>query len=544
MTDGPTLVDALSGWSSLTLDQLAERLAQLPKDSRDAIMGVAEDATRGIKWLANSGPQAEAFFSKADVLLYGGQAAGGKSDLLLGLALTAHRRSLIMRQEFTALTALTKRAIEINGTKRGYNGSNPPSLTTDDGRFVQFTGAQMDKWKGAAFDAKFFDEVVDIPEEVVRFHMTWVRSADATQRTRVVLASNPPISAGGDWLIPMFAPWLDNNYPNPAQDGELRWVVSDPEGHDLFVDGPEPYQFPGEPRPVIPMSRTFIRASLSDNPSLNTPEYQSKLDSLEEPFRSAYRDGNFLAARKDQSYQILPTEWVLLAQQRWKRDGGRDLMMSSMGVDVGQGGADRVVIARRHGEWYAPLIVVAGKDAPDGSKQASLIVQHRRDGCSVVVDVSGGYGGDVVGRLKDNQITAVQFNGSAGSVARAKDGSNRIFENKRAEAWWRFREALNPDRSGGSIIQLPDDSALRAELTAPCFVPDMLKIQVEDKKDIKKRLGRSPDLADAVVMAYAPGEAALRKGRFGGAYGGGRDMPTSVNRGYSDIKRGFGGGNG
>jgi hypothetical protein len=35
-------------------------------------------------------PQFDAYHSKADLLLYGGAAGGGKSDLLLGLALTAH----------------------------------------------------------------------------------------------------------------------------------------------------------------------------------------------------------------------------------------------------------------------------------------------------------------------------------------------------------------------------------------------------------------------------------------------------------------------
>ena len=36
-------------------------------------------------------PQVEAYNSKADLLLYGGAAGGGKTDLLIGLALTQHR---------------------------------------------------------------------------------------------------------------------------------------------------------------------------------------------------------------------------------------------------------------------------------------------------------------------------------------------------------------------------------------------------------------------------------------------------------------------
>jgi hypothetical protein len=37
----------------------------------------------------------------------------------------------------------------------------------------------------------------------------------------------------------MFAPWLDPNYHNPAKPGELRWVVSDEEGKDEWVNGPD-----------------------------------------------------------------------------------------------------------------------------------------------------------------------------------------------------------------------------------------------------------------------------------------------------------------
>jgi len=39
------------------------------------------------------GAQTEAYLSKADVLLYGGQAGGGKSYLLMGLASQEHHRS-------------------------------------------------------------------------------------------------------------------------------------------------------------------------------------------------------------------------------------------------------------------------------------------------------------------------------------------------------------------------------------------------------------------------------------------------------------------
>jgi hypothetical protein len=44
-------------------------------------------------------PQRRAYDSPADILGYGGAAGGGKSDLLLGLAITRHERSLLLRRE-------------------------------------------------------------------------------------------------------------------------------------------------------------------------------------------------------------------------------------------------------------------------------------------------------------------------------------------------------------------------------------------------------------------------------------------------------------
>ena len=331
----------------------------------------------------------------------------------------------------------------------------------------------------------------------------------------------------------MFRPWLDLTHENPAKSGELRWYVKDPDGQDFEVPDATPYQFPGTADVLRPQSRTFIPGKLRDNPYLARTNYQATLDSLEEPLRSAIRDGNFMASRADQENQVIPTDWILAANKRWKPDIP-DFQMTAIGADVGAGGIDRVVLAPRYAEWYAPLITVAGKDAKNGSEQASLIVRHRRDNAGIVVDVGGGYGGDVCGRLEENGIKPQKFDGSAGSSARAKDGSGRIFINKRAEAWWRFREALNPDQPGGALIALPDDPELRAELSSVRYYPDVAKIQIEDKKEVKKRLGRSPDKADAVVMAWAPGDVAVRRVRFGG--GGAQERPATANVGFASLK--------
>jgi len=66
--------------------------------------------------------------------------------------------------------------------------------------------------------------------------------------------------------------------------------------------------------------------------------------------------------------------------------------------------------------------------------------------------------------------------------------------------YWGFREALDPD--SGQDVKLPPDARLTAELTAPRYDIRGTDIQIEDKDDIKKRVGSSPDRADSVVMAW------------------------------------------
>ncbi|MGH6816544.1 MAG: hypothetical protein ACREC6_12655, partial [Hyphomicrobiaceae bacterium] len=191
------------------------------------------------------------------------------------------------------------------------------------------------------------------------------------------------------------------------------------------------------------------------------------------------------------------------------------------------------VIAPRYDRWFAPPVAVPGKETPTPSSAAALVVQHRRDGAAVVIDVGGGYGGGVVEHLKGNGIVTVAFNGANAGMGRTKDRSLG-FVNKRAEAWWRLREALDPDQPGGSPLALPDDAALTGDLTAPTFDVGPRGILLEDKDAIKARLGRSPDRGDAVVMAWSEGQAALRR-RLGGSPNGERQAYANV--GYADMKR-------
>lgn len=513
------------------LDDIVARVQGMTPAQRAEIEADALKATEGQRWTPSPGPQTQAYFSKADVLLFGGAAGGGKSQILLGLAFNEHRRSLIMRRQYTDLKALTEEAIVINGGRSGFNGSSPPSLRTADGRLLEFgaaahAGDEM-AWQGRAHDGIFIDEAAHFLESQILFLMGWLRSTEEGQRCRVVLASNPPMTAEGEWLTRWFAPWLEPTFPNPAMPGELRWAAR--LGDDLvWVDGPDPIDG------VQPMSRTFIPSRLDDNPFLVGTNYRAVLQGLPAEMQARLLRGDFTAGQQDDERQVIPTAWIREAQDRWQPGPPKDVGMTVIGADVSGGGADRTILAPRYLGWYAPLEVVKDVTSTEGREIAAAIFKTRRNGCPVVIDMGGGFGGAPALLMSENDVPVVRFNGAEASSGQARDGSRLRFVNRRAEAWWRFREALDPSQEGGSIVQLPADPELRADLASPQFEVTSRGLKIESKDDIRDRLGRSPDRGDAVVMAWAEGEKALAAGLVGKTRGWQRP-PTIV--GHANIKR-------
>ena len=313
--------------------------------------------------------------------------------------------------------------------------------------------------------------------------------------------------------------------------GEIRWYVTAPDGTDLEVESSAPVDLGG--RTLRPMSRSFIPAKLSDNPYLVNTDYQAKLDALPEPIRSAVRDGNFMATRKDSDRQIIPTQWIIEAQSRWTPRCPELQRQTAIAADIAQGGQDRTVISPRHGGWFAPQTVRPGVDTPDGASVAALIIAARKDGSTIVLDMGGGYGGATKEKFDENAIPVVAFNGAHASSRKTRDGS-LSFVNRRAEAYWTMREELDPEQEGGSVIALPPDPELRSQLAAPTYKVTTRGIQVEAKDEIKKRLGVSPDKADAAVMSLVEGKRAEKREKRRAFYG---ERQTTANMGYEAQRR-------
>ena len=461
-------------------------------------------------------PQRAAFESFADELFYGGAPGGGKSQLLLGLAVTRHRNTAIFRREFTQFRGqdgLWEKSRELIGLRGKSNDGHYTWRNLPGGRAIEMLGCDrwedVLKYKGRGHDLKGFDELPEFEERAYRFLIGWLRTSHPGQRTRVVGAGNPPVNEEGQWVIRYWGPWLDPHHAKPAKPGELRWFVTDGNGKDLEVPGPTsgPGRAPDVlietkdgPTWISPRSRTYIGARVEDNPYYMSTGYAQVLANLPEPLRSQMRHGNFQAGRQDHEWQVIPTEWVVAAQARWRPEGGNGLPLSSVGNDPSRGGQDEFVVARRHDNWVAPLDVHPATAAPDGQRGAAIVYRSigGARGVPVQIDIIGSAGSSVYDQCRDLKIKAVAMNGSKRSKARDKSGTLG-FVNLRAEWHWKMRELLDPESE--QEMALPPDPQLKSDLCSPRWRPTPRGIQVEEKEEIKKRLGRSPDRGEAVIYA-------------------------------------------
>lgn len=473
-----------------------ERVAGI-KDKKKLAKDIAA-ATKQYRFVPWPGPQTEAYLSKADELFYGGAAGGGKTAMLVGLAIQAHSKAIIFRREYSQIRGLEDEAAKLLGARDGYNATEKVWRHSG-GKVLEFGSVphewDREKYQGRAHSFIGFDEITHFTPSIYRYLIGWNRSDVKGERCRVVVTGNPPTTAEGRWVVDYWAPWLDPAHPNPAKPGELRWFTTI-RGEDVELPGPDQIEVDG--RMVTPRSRTFIAAKLEDNPALMDSGYAAVLESMPEPLRTMMREGRFDLGQQDADFQVIPSSWVDQAMARWTRQRP-DEPMTSMGVDVAQGGADETVISRRHGSWFDEVIARKGIDTKDGPAVAGLIVQYMRDACEVNIDTGGGWGGSAFDHLKHQNVKIRGVVGASGSQAKTKD-RQLSFVNKRAETWWKLREALDPNFS--KPVALPPDPQLRADLCSPHWKLTPRGIQIESKDEIRKRLGRSPDRADAVVLAW------------------------------------------
>jgi hypothetical protein len=195
---------------------------------------------------------------------------------------------------------------------------------------------------------------------------------------------------------------------------------------------------------------------------------------------------------------VIPLAWIEAAMARWEDTEGCGSTV--LGVDVARFGQDLSAIAPRKGSKVFPLRIFAGKDTQEMAGEC-IRAQRETGADQINVDVIG-LGAGVVDALHAASAPVVAVNVAESSLV-LDDTGNKVFANLRAELWWALRGALDPKNL--EPLALPSDDDLLGDLAAPTYKLNAKgAIQIEPKGDTKKRLGRSPDRGDAVILTFAP----------------------------------------
>lgn len=172
------------------------------------------------------------------------------------------------------------------------------------------------------------------------------------------------------------------------------------------------------------------------------------------------------------------------------------------GVDVARFGDDETVIRPRRGLKALPPKILQGYDNVDVAGEVLKLARELRNGTSekplVKIDEIGNGSGvvDVLSRSEELEVRGVNV---------AENATAEGFHRMRDQLWFAIAAWL---REGGAV---EDDPRLLSELVAPTYGFDAQgRAQVESKDEIKQRLGRSPDRADALALSiFEPPERDL-----------------------------------
>lgn len=189
--------------------------------------------------------------------------------------------------------------------------------------------------------------------------------------------------------------------------------------------------------------------------------------------------------------KLIPAALVKKSQQGQSFQTNSGLVI---GLDIARFGDDESVFCFRRGRVVERFEIFQKKDTVALADIASRFLEDYHPQ-KIFMDI-GANGAGVYDILVDrgfsNKVKGVFFGAKAMNPDR--------YVNKRAEMWDNVLTYLSQDLP----VILPPDEKLFADLTAVNKKYDSMgRLQLEGKEDIKKRLGRSPDRADALALTFA-----------------------------------------
>jgi hypothetical protein len=232
--------------------------------------------------------------------------------------------------------------------------------------------------------------------------------------------------------------------------------------------------------------RAWVNAPRVGDEPRKWAQLQIETHGRENPWVKSYILGQFPQASIN---ALLGIEDVEAAMARELRPSDYEWQQKRLGVDVARFGDDRTVLFARQGlRTWQPAVMRNADTAEIAARVATVVARHAID--VTLVDDTGHWGHGVLDQLRVAGIPCIPLNYAAKAI-------DARYKNRRVEMWLRMADWV---KRGG---RLPDAPELIAELTTPTYTFAHGQFVLEEKDQVKKRLGRSPDLADALAETFA-----------------------------------------
>ena len=175
-----------------------------------------------------------------------------------------------------------------------------------------------------------------------------------------------------------------------------------------------------------------------------------------------------------------------------------DMWETVVGFDPNGGGKDSACAVARRGREIVEMRVYRDIKDPRDLAERFIMFKHKHGANRAYCDSGYGQGVIVMARIMNENIIPVDFGGKS-----LMDTCNCL--NKRAEMYYKLRDWL---QDGGYLGDPKDNEVVELKRELQCIEYNLRKsddgkIALGPKDDIRKKLGHSPDRADAVALTFA-----------------------------------------
>lgn len=416
-----------------------------------------------------------------DLILYGGAAAGGKSWLAaLWLYIMCcnypNTRYFIARKRKNSVLDSTLptfiKVVRYYGDDPAmwhFNKTDSVLTNVRNGATITFLATEYDpsdpngdRFGSREFTAGLFEEAQETSRQIFQMLSTRIGrhlNAEYNIKAKILLTCNP----SRNWLYTdLYKPFIQS---------------------------------------TLPANKRVVLATMQDNARYLPADYMRRLDEIEDRTIRERLTLGIWDYDDDPAY-LIPARLTSQALEV-PPDHGR----LKVGIDIALGGyqSDKTIIQVVDGNIVLPPEVLPTQDYSGdptlydewlAERLANWIESHQVAPQDVTIDANG-VGERIIGLLKKvYKLPVYAFYGSCPAIPRAK--SKLAFKNLRSQSYWELKEKFRLFK-----VHFPVDynEQLVEELTAQKFIQADGRLAMESKEFIKRRIGHSPDFADALMLA-------------------------------------------